>query len=64
MTSNQRKVITDYLNTVSAAWLAAGAIAPIFTGQYSQIEFRASIVSGIAGSLALLFISLIIIDRN
>ena len=59
----QRKSLSDFLNTVSAAWLTAGIIAPIFTQTQVVSEFFLSLASGMAGSVALLAISLILVKE-
>jgi len=61
MSIAQRKALSDFLNTVAAAWLTAGIIAPIFAPNYPLFEFLFSIASGAAGSLALLTLSLILV---
>lgn len=61
MSIGQKKALSDFLNTVSAAWLATGVIAPVFTPMFSKEELISSLISGFCGSLALLFISLILV---
>ncbi len=35
---NQRKALSDFANTVAAAWFTAGVISPFFTKPKSLIE--------------------------
>lgn len=56
LTANQLKVLSDFLNTIAAAWFTAGAISPLFIK--SENIFRTILLGLIAVSLSLGLLSL------
>ena len=59
----QIKGLSDFLNTVAAAWFSAGAISPLFIK--TEILGKALFISGIEIVMALFFlgISLLLLRR-
>lgn len=52
----QIKGLSDFLNTVAAAWFSAGVISPLFANTESIV--KTLFLSGIEISMALFFLSL------
>ncbi|OGM31492.1 hypothetical protein A2630_03645 [Candidatus Woesebacteria bacterium RIFCSPHIGHO2_01_FULL_44_10] len=59
----QKRALSDFLNTVAAAFLTIGAITPLFSNFGSWKEISASVLGGLSISLLLLTISLRIMRR-
>ncbi|MBU0570195.1 hypothetical protein KKB40_05480 [Patescibacteria group bacterium] len=59
----QKRVLSEFLNTVAVALLTVGVITPLFSKPSSFGEIIGSITAGIFSALFLLALSLIIMER-
>jgi len=59
---NQRKALSDFANTIAAAWFTAGIISPLFTKPKSPAELLTFVILGISMTWAALRWSLILVE--
>lgn len=58
----QRKALSEFANTIAAAWFTAGVISPFFTKPKSLLELISFIVVGLLMSWATLRWSLSLLE--
>lgn len=61
LSTEQKKVLSDFLNTIAAAWFTIGIISPVLSKPKSFLDVGESLVLGIVGTFFSLGLSIIMI---
>ncbi|MBI5619465.1 hypothetical protein HY950_00705 [Candidatus Gottesmanbacteria bacterium] len=61
---DQRKSLSEFSNTVAAAWFTAGVISPLFTKAKSLEEVAVFLFSGLFMTGVMLRLSLLFLERK